>query len=294
MVSAGKNTIGDSQHVDARLSDAQAALQDIKGDYAASISRFIELMDREPKDLASARVPENFLPKSLNGAISEARKSNKSVGVAEESIKVAKADLATTDAPFYPSVNIEANAGRNFNVAGDKGQQTTVTALVVACYNLFSGFQNIEKKREYIDRVTTAKYRRDAEMRRIEREVRTAWEEMNTAYQQALALEHAVANKKDILNSKLGQFDLGTSSFAEILNATHEWFLAQGSKITAQASQDIASLKLLATTGKLVELYVGNQKMNPQREGEVEKMALSTTPVKSTPNAKHPVVARQS
>ena len=264
LVSVGKNTVGDSQHVQARLSDAQAALQDIKGDYASSVARFVELTGHEPGYLTNARVPERFLPKSLHAAVCEALKKNRSLGIANATVEVAKADLATTDTPFYPSVNIEANAGRNFDVAGETGHQTTVTALLVARYNLFNGFQNIEKTREYIDRVTTAKYRRDAERRRIEREIRTAWEEMNTAYQQSLALERAVTNKRDVLNSNLGQFDAGTSTFPEILNSTHEWFLAQGSKITADASQDIASLRLLTTMGKLIDLYSDKENYNSQ------------------------------
>ncbi|MGI4851394.1 MAG: TolC family protein [Janthinobacterium lividum] len=265
MVSAGKNTINDSQHVEARLADAQAAVQDIKGDYASSVARFVELTGHEPGRLNNARVPDQYLPKSLQAALEQGRKRNRSLGIANATVEVAKADLATTDTPFYPSLNIEANAGRNFDVAGETGHQTTMTALLVARYNLFNGFQNIERTREYIDRVTTAKHRREAEIRRVEREIRTAWEEMRTAQQQSLALQQAVVNKGELLKSNLGQFDSGTTSFPEILNSAHESFLAQGSKITADASYDIASLKLLTSMGKLVELYTGI-KCNPQKK----------------------------
>lgn len=254
-VNAGRTTIADVQHVEARLADAKASLQDIKGDLESAIARYIELMGHAPGTLRKVSIPRNLLPVSLEAALEAARRSNRSLEVANASVEVAKADLSIMDTPFYPSLFLESDAQRSFNGPGEKGNQTTLSALAVVRYNLFNGGRDIAKKREYIERVTEAKFKRDGALRRADREVRVSWAEMVNAHKQAEALRSAVVTKNQVRQTFLSQFDLGTRSFLEILDATHEEFLAKGSLITADASEDIASLRLLATMGSLAEIY---------------------------------------
>jgi adhesin transport system outer membrane protein len=227
LVSAGRTTIADVHHVQSRLEDAQAAYRDIQGDLESSEARYTEIVGHIPGKLKNARVPGHLLPTSLEAALDLAKRYSRSLEVANATVDVAKADLEVTNSPFYPSLSLEGDAQRNFNAPGTTGNQTNISALAVVRYNLFNGGRDIAKKREYIERVTEAKYKREAELKRTEREVKVSWAEMTSAHRQADALRNAVQTKTRVLDAYLGQFDLGGLSFLQILDAAHEVFLAK-------------------------------------------------------------------
>ena len=87
--------------------------------------------------------------------------------------------------------------------------------------------------------------------RSAEREVRVSWAEMKSARGQSEVLQKSVSSKKQVRNAYLAQFNLGEVSFLNILDASHEYFLAKGSLITADATYDLASARLLASMGLL-------------------------------------------
>lgn len=274
-VSAGRSTIADVQHVQSRLEDAKAAYGDIQGDLDSSAARYMEIIGHEPGKLKNARVPGNLLPSTLEAALEFARRSSRSVEVANATVEVAKADLEVTNTPFYPSLSLEGDAQRNFNAPGTNGNQTTLSALAVVRYNLFNGGRDIAKKREYIERVTEAKFKREAEVRRTEREVRVSWAEMSSAHRQADALRDAVKSKTQMFHTYLSQYDLGNLSFLQILDAAHEVFLAKGSLITADAAEDTSALRLLATMGNLVRSYSGSAL--PSNPNEIKPVAYTAS-----------------
>lgn len=277
-VNAGRSTIADVQHVQSRLEDARAAYRDIQGDQESSAARYIEVIGHEPGRLKNARVPGNLLPTTQEAALEFARQSSRSLEVANATVEVAKADLEVTNTPFYPSLSLEGDAQRNFNAPGTNGNQTTLSALAVVRYNLFNGGRDIAKKREYIERVTEAKFKREAELRRTEREVRISWAEMSSAHRQADALREAVKSKTQMLHTYLSQYDLGNLSFLQILDAAHEVFLAKGSLITADAAEDTSALRLLATMGSLVKSYGGSAL--PNNPNEIKPVAYTMPQMK--------------
>ena len=256
----GKGTLSDVKHVQARLEDAQSALQDIKGDLESSQARFIELVGQEPNHLISELIDLSLLPATLEAALKIADKTNRSLDLARSTVDVAKKDLNSTDTPFYPSLGLEGNAQKTFNALGESGNQTTLSAKAVVRYNLFNGGRDIARQKEYRARLTKAKCNYQAESRRTEREVRISKAEFESAKKQYDILGAAGLSKRQVMEAYHQQFDLGNRSYLEILEADHEWFLAEGGRITALAAINTSAARYLATLGTLAESFGWNKR----------------------------------
>ena len=74
---------------------------------------------------------------------------------------------------------------------------------------------------------------------------------MANSEKQANNLREAVASKEKVVAVYNEQFDLGTRSLLDLLDAQNEYFLAKGALITADATQDLTEARLLAAMGYL-------------------------------------------
>lgn len=251
LIAAKKASVADRYNVEARLHDAEAAVRDIQGDLDSAIAQFIDVVGVEPGRLSNAEIPKENLPLSVEDALDIARDNNPSLVLAKASIDVAKADVKVSNAPFYPRVDIEVDASRRHNVGAKSGFENNLTALAVVRYNLLNGGKDTARKRELRAKMREAKYLMKNQRRTAEREVRVSWGEMKSALGQSEVLRKAVKSKEQVRNAYLDQFRLGQVSFLNILDASHEFFLAKGSLITADATYDLASVRALAAMGVL-------------------------------------------
>ncbi len=255
LVKAGKATTGDEKNVQSRLYDAKAAVGDIQGDLETAYANFKETVGVEAQSLSIPQFNESLLPSTVQEAVAIATKKNRSVIVAKATEGVASSEFDKTIAPFMPSVDLQFQAKRNHNVAGKKGLETDIVGQVIGTFNVLNGGRDIGKRRELRAKMRSAKFRKQKEIRRAEKEVRVSYAEMVSARTQSKALRGAVTSKKDVRNIYMKQFEAGTRSFLDILDASHEFFLAKGSLITSDATEDLAAARLLASTGTLLEQF---------------------------------------
>lgn len=255
LVSAGKASSSDEESVRSRLFDAEAARDDIEGDLMTAYADFKEVVGVEARELGIPSLSESELPKTLQEAIDIARKNNKSVLVAQASERVSKSEFDKTVSPFMPRLDLEVEARKSFNVAGKDGHETSVVGQVVGTFNVFNGGKDIGRRREFRAKMASAKFRTHREIRRAEKETRISYAEMVSARKQSVALNKAVAAKQRVRDGYMKQFEAGTQSFVGILDASHEYFLAKGSLITADATGDLAVARLYASMGALLDQF---------------------------------------
>lgn len=273
LVEGGKATSGDQQSVRSRLFDAKAAVSDIEGDLQNAYANFKEVVGAEAKNLKIPTLHETKVPYDVQAAVAIAREHNKSVVVAKATEAVARAEYDKTIAPFMPALNLELEARRQFNVGGKSGHETTGIAQVVGTFNVLNGGKDVGRRKEFRARLTSAKFRTQQEIRRAEKEARVSYAELMSARSQSHALNKAVASKQSVRGIYMKQFDAGTRSFIDILDASHEYFLAKGSLITADAIGDLAAARLLASMGQLVENFKSLNIKPDLDEGVIEAFA---------------------
>lgn len=253
MVQGGIATVADIHMVESRLHDAAVAVRDIEGDLDSTIASFIEIVGQEPGYLHRARLNQALLPATLEEALTVAREKNNSLLFAQAAVRVAKADLEITESPFYPSLHLEADAKRNIHVNAEAGHETQFSTLLVARVNFFNGGKDIARKQEMIERLSAATYQQEAERRKVEKEIRFSYAERMSAKRQAETLRKVVGSKEKVRVAFLEQFKVGKRSLLDILDAAREWFLAKGSLVTADATEDSTSVRMLAAMGHLVD-----------------------------------------
>lgn len=254
-VRVGKLTVADESTVASRLFDAEAALQDIIGNYDNAVARYINQSGLEPQDLERVSIDYARLPQDVNAALVRTKENNPTLKVSSESIRVAEANLDSTYGAFLPKVDISFQNQRTRNAGGVDGKSKDKTTLVNASLNLSNGGRDLGRNRELRSVVTASKYRFQNEILRTEQETRISFGDMVSAKGQAIALRNAVTSKKSVRDSYLAQFQAGTSTYIQILESSHDYFLAKGSQITAEASEDSAALRLLAFTGDILTYF---------------------------------------
>ena len=255
LIAAGKASIADRHTVESRLADAISAVVDIEGDLGSAVARFIDVVGVAPDRLKPSVIPEGYLPTSVQEALKQAVEQNRSVQLAQSNIEVAKAELSTTDVPFYPTLDLEANARRDGDTEGRNGHETSVTVFLVARYNIFSGGGDVARRKEVAEQVAETHHRREVAVRSAEREVRVSWAELQSAKKQSEALRRSVQEKNKVIQVFEKQFDLGTRSLLDLLDSWNEFFLAKGSLITVDATTDLTGYRLLASMGVLLNRY---------------------------------------
>ena len=287
LVAAGKVTSGDEKNVLSRLHDAEAAVGDIQGDLDSAYANFKEVVGRDAYKLNIPIFNDNLIPGTVQTAIMEALKKNRSVIVARATEDVARADFDKSISPFMPAVDLQLQARRDYDVGGKSGVLTNLTGQFIGTFNVYNGGRDIAKRRGLRAKMQSAKFRKYQEMRRAEKEVRVSYAELLSARVQSIALRGAVKSKKTVREIYMKQFDAGTRSFLDILDASHEYFLAKGSLITSDATEDLAAARLLASVGTLLELFdsfIGVKEMkNPAVK--VQPVAAAT-PAAPKPAAK--------
>lgn len=284
LVKGGKATSGDEKSVLSRLYDAEAAVGDIQGDLDTAYANFKEVVGAEAKNLKTPVFNESSVPKTVQIAVEESYKFNRAVAVAKATEDVAKADFDKSVSSFLPSVDFQMQARRDFDVGGKSGISTNITGQFIGTFNVFNGGRDVGKRRELRAKMASAKYSKRKELSRAEKEVRVSYAELISARVQSKALRGAVKSKKAVLDIYMKQFDAGTRSFIDILDASHEFFLAKGSLITSDATEDLSGARLLASIGTLLEQFTPEAK---KVSGNV-KIEESQLKIISSKGAKEP------
>lgn len=244
--------------INARLHDAQTAAHDIEGDLGSARADYIALTGEEPKNIQSGAMQEITLPKTEEEALKIARKHNFSLKVATASLEVAKTDLNIVESPFYPTVHFEADGNRNHHTGTLNGWENRMSAMVVVRFNAFNGFKDTARRDEYRERATQARLDLASQQRNGDKEVRVSWAEMHSAGNQSKVLRKTVKVKKHLRSAYISEYEASKRSLIDILDAAHEYFLAKGALITADAAGDLSTIRLLASMGTLLEVVQKN------------------------------------
>lgn len=255
LIEGGKASIADRQLVSARLHDGKSASVDILNDVQSATAKYKTIAGIEPDRLGSTAIPDSFVPATLDEALAIGRERNRSVILAKAALEVANADLLAAQSAYLPTVGIEADASKAKNTAGRSGYTNNVQVLGVLKYNLFRGGADLSLNDQARERIVQARHRLETAIRSAEEDVRRSWHERESARLQAIDLRKSVSDKDEVRKTFAKQYDLGTRTLIDVVDAENDYFLSKGSLITVDATQDLAEARLLAAMGVLTEKF---------------------------------------
>lgn len=195
---AGK---ADLDQAEGRLAGARDGLAVTEGELRDADAKYRRVVGEDAIRLRRPIIPDDALPSTVVKAIAFAIKFNPTIHVARSDIDIAKAELAATGASFWPNFAIEMAANSNRNTGGTRGQDTSMSALLVMNYSLYRGGGDIARRREFVSRLAEARQRLNQTIRGSEETTRLSWSALLSARDRLTQLRAVVQANENVKDS---------------------------------------------------------------------------------------------
>ncbi len=252
----GEITRTDVAQSRASLARAQTSLTNAEANLATAVATYLQIIGKEPGKLNYPKVSK--LPKTLNTALSIAGETNPQI-LAAAFVEIARQhDIGVRRANLLPQVSINATA----NVSDTFDDRIPVTGKSVPASQSASITANVtvpiyEAGLDY-SRVREAKQlasQSRIQIIEIGRAVRQAVAQSWNAY---VAFGDIIRNAKTqvsaaqlALSGVQQEYQAGTRTTLDVLNAQSELVSARTTLVTAERDRVIAAYQLLASVGRL-------------------------------------------
>jgi adhesin transport system outer membrane protein len=254
-VSAGRSGVGDKRQAESRLAQARADLVNAQRRLDDARAFYTRLVGSEPLDLKKPTLSEKIFPTTLQQALNDTAASNPSVTVALRDIEAAEARARSTNAPFWPRLDLEVTGSQGHNIDGLQGDNDSFSALLVARWNLYSGGGDTARRRAALERVTEARERMMKIKIKADEETRRSWNALVRQREQAKVLAARLSSAEGVLAAYRQQFSVGQRDLLDVLDAQNDVFLARSAHTTALFSALFAGYRVVAVSGELLAAF---------------------------------------
>ena len=251
-VSGGRSPAVEVNQAVARLQAARAAQAETDGRYKDALALFNAVVGTPPGKLALPAPPVKSLPKSVETAVTQARRGAPSIIARMFDAAAAENAIGAARSEFYPKINLEAGADYTYDVDRKNGRRTDIYGMLVVRQNLYRGGIDTARMREAEARALEAYELSGVAHRSVEREVRLSWHAIHTAQTRAAAIERQLANNRTVVSAYAEQFDLGQRTLLDILDIQNEIFINESALATEQFVANYNVYRVIAAMGRLV------------------------------------------
>ncbi|MEM8798767.1 MAG: TolC family protein [Pseudomonadota bacterium] len=248
----GFGALRDVARVKARLARAEADVATATRQLAGAESRYIEVFGNEPASVLRPLPPPSGAP-TLATAQDMGADLNPQARAAIARARADEAEFDAVRAQNRPSVSVALNATK-FDLF-EFNEDFDLRAQFLLRYNLYNGGANrarISQSRERFRQAQFARQRADQEIRR---DVTIAYREREVLVRQLGPLERAVTANDEARAIYLEQFRVARGSLIDVLQAEQDFFESAVALLRGLIETDIASYRLLAETGELLDLF---------------------------------------
>ena len=246
----GELTLTDVAQSEARLALAQADLLEARAKLKISNANYKAIIGNEPNNLLEYK--KNIkLPDTVDDAILIAERNSPLLNFAEKTEKSSKYGLASARSMLSPVVSIQGEFSnskevfmRDYN--GDSYQITGSVSMP-----LFAGglnWSNIRKAQELNNK---DRYFLVESKRLIKKEIKTAFAEYESSLSRIISTQKQVDANEIALEGVKIEFELGTRTNLDVLDAERERLDSQVSLINAKNDSMLSRFFLLLNIGEL-------------------------------------------
>jgi len=250
---AGGGNIADVRQAEARLSAAESALVETRGDLRDAEALFERVIGQKPDTLEAPTMPAAALPSDVDEAVAMSIENSPTVQFARADIESAQADVKQQEASLYPDLRLEVGGSIADNLDGKTETEHDASALLVLRWNLYRGGADTARIREFKHRLAEATDQLRVNERRVAEDARVSWNAIDVSRQNVQILSQNVEANLRTRDVYGQQFDIGQRGLLDLLDANNELFLSRDNLITARYAEIFATYRLLATMGALVD-----------------------------------------
>lgn len=235
----------------AALAGAKATLLGAQADLRAARAGYKEIIGIVPVDLVKpAKLPR--LPRSLDRALSIARKESPTLKTAQEQAASGRFTSYSTVGGALPSIELTGTYARTENPNGAPNVDADTTSVQINLnVPLFMGGQSVAAIIASGDVSNALKQNVHVASNALEREVIVAWNNVATTKAAAESRRQQITATELALDGVRQENRLGTRTNLDVLNAEQDLLDARVGLVEAERNEQLAAYNLLASMGRL-------------------------------------------
>ncbi|MDB5914997.1 MAG: hypothetical protein JWP22_3672 [Ramlibacter sp.] len=243
----------DLEQITGRLALAEANLLIETSNLHDTTARFQRLVGRLPtRDMPIPPHLAQGLPADTSTALVETNRANAAVLAAIESVRAADAALDVRKAAYAPRVDLRVRRDQGRNMDGTPGPFNANVAELVLNWNLFNGFSDRARERQFSEQLNVARDTRDKTCRDTRQTTMIAFNDVSKLKEQLTYLEIHESSLTKALAAYRQQFQIGQRSLLDLLDTENERFQARRAVVNARFDLSAAYVRAQAGIGNLL------------------------------------------
>ncbi len=293
-VQAGVGRRVDLEQAAGRLALAEANLLTETSNLHDVSARYMRVVGEQPaREMESLANLTRGTPKDMAEALAAAQRGNPALLASIENVRSAYSAARVRDAAYQPRLDLRLKRDHGHNLNGYTGQHESSTAEVVLSWNLFSGFSDIARSRQYAEQHNVARDIRDKTCRDIRQNLAIAYNDTRKLTEQLGYLDQHQLSIEKARDAYRKQFDIGQRTLLDLLDSENELFQARRAYGNAEHDLAIAYVRTHAGLGKLLTT-LGVSKAGDPPPAEPEMWAAGEeAPENCPPDNPHLYVANK-
>ena len=253
-VSAGGGLTSDVLQAKTQLAGAQARLIQFEGVLSSAQHEFRYVFGLLPKDLNSLLLTKpvfNLLPETIEEAEKITLRNNPSLKTALINKEIGKEAINTARASLFPTIKGTVSHSEKQDFGGIVGHKRESSAKIDLSYPLNLSFSEYAGKDAAVESYFATETRVDDQHDMTKQMLRTTWDGLETAQQNAQFLDNQARISKEFLELARQERQAGNRSLLDVLGGETALINAQSDAIAAKIEVLINSYTLLSLMGQL-------------------------------------------
>ena len=262
--SAGELTRTDVAQAKAQVSGAQSALASARANLQVSSANYLAIIGHEPGKLTGPK--HGAVPKSLRTALDIATETNPSVLAAAYAHEAQVHDVNVAKGALMPSLSLQAQATATHNPQTGVRRSDSATiqgVLSIPIYQAGAEYSAIRRAKQL---ASQSGIEIVGATRSVRQQVAAAWAGYTASGQAIVAAKAQVASAALALDGVQQEYQVGSRTTVDVLNAELGLLSAQVSLASAERDQLVASYQVLSAVGHLTarRLALGGPYYDPE------------------------------
>ncbi len=247
----GEVTRTDVAQSESRVAASQSQVLSAEANLKASQATYQRVVGVAPVNLRAGMPVDRLSPGTLDGAISQGRGQHPTVVAAQYTVDAAQHAVKAAEGSLYPTVTLESNVQKRWDLAPGTFDQLTGTVLGRVQVPIYQGGSEYSVIRQQKETLGQRRIELDVQRDQVRQSVVQAWSQLQATKAQIIAAQAQVTATEVALNGVREEARVGQRTTLDVLNAQQELVNARVSLVTAQRDRVVASFTLLAAVGRL-------------------------------------------
>ncbi|MDO8608007.1 MAG: TolC family outer membrane protein [Phaeospirillum sp.] len=252
-VQKGSGIASDVLAAKQRLQIAKERRVNYEGAFQTAVAKYVQVFGHAPNvaTLSDPPLPLDLIPETVEDSLEIAEKGNPSLESSTKTIDLSNERRRAAEAGYWPTLDVVGKADYENGKNGVIGPRRDWSILLVANWELFSGFKTDAQVAQASWDHAASKDNRLYTSRKVSEAVRTSWHKLQTARQRLDLLDNAATLAEEVWEAQKKKREAGKATVQEVLDEETKINEARISYTGAFYDMYQASYELLSGMGRL-------------------------------------------